>query len=147
MVPSSNGIAKGETMPRKLANKLPAADPVSWSTRLLRSRGFGVTPVPAKGVRYLSLAVRPRLVATHRDGRCVVVVLASPAERFGVLMSLLNDKAARSLLFAVDADYSVEVHTWRRDAAGQTKAEVIVVDADDFCPDGPPYALLVLLDA
>jgi hypothetical protein len=126
----------------KLANKLPTADPVSWSTRLLKSQGFGVTPIPAKGARYLSLAVRPRLVATHRDGRCVVVVHAPPAERFGTLMSLLNDRAAQSLLFASDAIFSIEIHTWRRDAAGRIKAEVIEITADDFCPDGQWYLFL-----
>jgi hypothetical protein len=126
----------------KLANKLPVKDLVGLSARLLGSRGFGVTPVPAKGARYLSLAVRPRLVATHRDGRCVVVVLAAPAERFNILMALLNDKAARSLLFAGDAIYSIEVHCWRRNAAGQQKVETIKVTADDFCPDGTGYILL-----
>jgi hypothetical protein len=147
MVPSSNGIAKGETMPRKPANKLPAADPVSWSRRLLEGRGFGVTPIPAKGKHYLSLAVPPQLIATHRDGRCVVVVLATPVERFGVLMKLFSDRAAASLLFAGDADYSIEVHTWKRDAAGRRKVEVVPVTADDYCPDGPAHALVVLLDA
>jgi hypothetical protein len=133
-------------MPRKLTSKLPSADPMAWSTRMLKSRGFGVTPVPAKGARYLSLAVRPALVATHPNGRCIVVVHASPAERFGVLMSLFNDRAARSLLFAGDAIFAIELHTWRRDAAGRLKVEVIEVDADDFCPGGPAHTLLVILD-
>jgi hypothetical protein len=128
-------------MPAKLTSKLPSADPMAWSTRLLKERGFGVTKIPTKGARYLSLAVRPALVATHRDGRCIVVVHANPAERFGTLLALLNDKAARSLLFAGDAVYSIEVHTWRRDAAGRLKVEVIEVDADDFCPDGSGYEL------
>jgi hypothetical protein len=147
MVPSSNGIAKGETMPRKPAIKLPTTDPVSWSRRLLEGRGFGVTPVPTKGARYLSLAVPPRLVATHRDGRCVVVVLAAPAERFGVLMTLLNDKVARSLLFSSDAIFSIELHTWRQNAAGRRKVEVAEVTADDFCPDGGEYVLVEILHA
>jgi hypothetical protein len=134
-------------MASKLTSKLPAKDPASWSARLLESRGFGVTLVPPKGARYLSMAVRPRLVATHRDGRCVVVVHAAPVERFGVLMSLLNDRAARSLLFASDAIFAIEVHVWRRDAAGRLKVEVIEVDADDFCPDGGPYILLGILHA
>jgi hypothetical protein len=134
-------------MASKLTSKLPAKDPASWSARLLESRGFGVTPVPTKGNRYLSMTVRPALVATHKDGRCIVVVHASPAERFGVLMSLFKDRAARSLLFAADAVYSIEVHTWRRDAAGRLKVEVIEVDADDFCPDGGPYILLGILHA
>jgi hypothetical protein len=119
---------------------------VAWSSRFLKSRGFGVTKVPTKGARYLSLAARPALVATHKDSRCIVVVHASPAERFGVLMSLFNDRAARSLLFASDsAVFSIEVHVWRRDAAGRLKVEVIEVDADDFCPDGPTQTLLVLI--
>jgi hypothetical protein len=103
---------------------------------MLKRRGFSVTPVPTKGVRYLSLAVQPRLVATRRDGRCVVVVFATPAERFATLMALLNDKAARSLLFATDADYSIEVHSWQRNMAGQPRAEVMPLIADDYCPDG-----------
>jgi hypothetical protein len=114
---------------------------------MLKERGFDVTPVPPKGARYLSLAVRPRLVATHRDGRCVVVVLAAPVERFGMLMSLFSDKAARSLLFAGDAIFSIEVHTWRRDAAGRRKVEVIEVTADDFCPDGQGFILVGILHA
>jgi hypothetical protein len=34
----------------KLASKLPIANPLSLSTRLLEARGFGVTPVPPKGI-------------------------------------------------------------------------------------------------
>jgi hypothetical protein len=33
-------------MRAKLTSKLPAANPVAWSTRMLKERGFGVTPVP-----------------------------------------------------------------------------------------------------
>jgi hypothetical protein len=120
----------------KLTSKLPIADPVGWSIRQLKARGFGVTKIPAKGARYLSLAVRPHLVATHRDGRCAVVIVATIAERFGVLMALLGDKAARSLLFASDADYAIEVHTWGKDATGQPKAEIAEITVDDFLPDG-----------
>jgi hypothetical protein len=77
----------------------------------------------------------------------VVVVIAAPAERFGVLMALLDDPAAEFLLFASDADYAIEVHTWRQDAAGRRKVEVIEITADDFCPDGQAHALVVLLHA
>jgi hypothetical protein len=132
-------------MGAKLTSKLLAKDPVSLSRRLLESRGFGVTPIPAKGARYLSPAVRPQLVATHRDGRCVVVIIASLAERFGILMTLFDDRAAQSLLFAGDAFYTIEIHCWRRDAAGRQKVEVIEVTADDFDPYGAVGALLVFL--
>jgi hypothetical protein len=118
---------------------------MTWSTRLMKSRGFGVTNVPGKGTRYLSLAVQPRLVATHRDGRCIVVGFATPAERFGVLMSLLNDKAAKSLLFAAGADYTIEIHCWQRNLAGQPRAEIIPLDADDFLPDDRWCILLGVL--
>jgi hypothetical protein len=77
----------------------------------------------------------------------VVVVLAIPAERFGMLMSLFSDRAAASLLFAGDAIFSIEVHTWRRNAASRTKVEVIEVTADDFCPDGGGYILVGILHA
>jgi hypothetical protein len=137
----------GVKMRAKLANKLPVKDPVSQSARLLESRGFGVTPVPVKGARYLSLTVRPRLVATHRDGRCVVVIVTAVAERFGTLVTLFGDRAAASLLFAGDADYSIELHCWRRGADGQPKVEVTEITADDFCSGGQAHALLVLLDA
>jgi hypothetical protein len=120
-------------------------DPLTWSTEMLRRRGFSVTPVPTKGKRYLSLSVPPQLVATRRDGRCIIVVFASPAERFATLMALLNDKAARSLVFAVDADYSIEVHSWSRNLVGQPRAEVMVLDADDYCPEGQGLVLVGVL--
>jgi hypothetical protein len=74
-----------------------------------------------------------------------VVVFATPAERFATLMALLNDKAARSLLFATDADYSIEVHSWRKNLAGQPVAEVIPLTADDYCPDGQGLILVGVL--
>jgi hypothetical protein len=126
----------------KLANKLPIKDPVGSSAHLLGSRGFGATPIPKKGRRYLSLAIPPQLVATHRDGRCVVVVVTTLAERFGTLVSLFGDRVAASLLFAGDADYSIELHCWRRSADGQPKAEITEITADDFCVDGPWCILL-----
>jgi hypothetical protein len=121
----------------KLSNKLPTKDPAVLSTRLLESRGFGVTPIPSKGKRYLSLAVRPHLVATHRDGRCAVVFVTTVAERFEQLVKLFGDRAAASLLFAGDADYSIELHCWGKDATGRSRAEVTELTADDFCTDGP----------
>ena len=121
----------------KLTSKLPAKDPASWSARLLESRGFGVTPVhPVKGRRYLSPLFRPQLVASHRDGRCVLVLVTKAAERFGLLVNLFGDAAVPALLYASDALYTVEVHCWGRDADGMPKVEVTEVSADDFAPDG-----------
>jgi hypothetical protein len=124
-------------MRAKLANELPTKDPKVLSARLLESRGFGVTSVPAKGKRYLSLAIPPQLVATHRDGRCVVAVITTVAERFEKLVKLFGDRAAASLLFAGDADYSIELHCWGKDATGRPRAEVTELTADDFCTNGP----------
>jgi hypothetical protein len=54
---------------------------------------------------------------------------------FEALVKLLGDRAARSLLFAGDADYAIELHCWGKSVAGQWKAEVTPLDADDFLPD------------
>ena len=130
-------------MVSKLTNRLPAKDPVSWSRRLLASRGFGVTPVhPVKGRRYLSPLFRPQLVASHRDGRCVLVLVARAADRFGLLVNLFGDAAVPALLYASDALYTVEVHCWGRDADGMPKVKVTEVSADDFAPAGQVCALL-----
>jgi hypothetical protein len=65
----------------------------------------------------------------------VVVIIATVAERFGMLVKLFGDRAAASLLFAGDADYAIELHCWGKSIAGQWKAEVTPLDADDFLPD------------
>jgi hypothetical protein len=64
-----------------------------------------------------------------------VVIVLPAAERFEAMMKLLGDRAARSLLFAADADYSIELHCWGKNVAGQWRAEVTLLDADDFLPD------------